>query len=120
MNELTEIQKKKIEFYDFITGHSDAVDLYDIGSRIGRNIISTDTALEIMRGWGILDKHNHPYQKYIDAGWFRTLEIRWNDEEGDRHILYKSVVLPRGIIGVCNLIDVDNLPEEMLLAEDYK
>nr|DAQ82234.1 MAG TPA: antirepressor protein [Caudoviricetes sp.] len=119
MNESAEIQKK-IEFYDFLMGDPDAVDLYDIGSHIGHNIISTDTALEIMRGWGILDKHNHPYQIFIDAGWFRTLDIRWNDEEGDRHVLYKCVVLPKGIIGVCNLIDVDTLLEEMLLPENFK
>ena len=44
-----------------------------------------------------LDKYNVPYQKYVDAGYFRIIESKWEDKDGDIHINLKTVVFQKGI-----------------------
>ena len=67
---------------------------------IGRNKL-----FEILRDEKILDNHNQPYQKYIDAGYFRGIETKFEDKDGDTHINLKTVVFQKGVDYIKKTLD---------------
>lgn len=80
--QITEM-KPKAEFYDTVTGAdndwftmNEAVKILNLG--IGRN-----NTYKVLRWYGILNDKNIPYQRYVDAGYFRLIETTWkrNDEQ---------------------------------------
>lgn len=73
----------KAEFYDTVTGAendwftmNEAVKILNLG--IGRN-----NTYKVLRWYGVLNEKNIPYQRYVDAGYFRLIETTWshNDEQ---------------------------------------
>lgn len=85
----------KIEFYEAVTGSKDAVEMsavakvLDMG--IGRNKL-----FEFLREYKILRSDNTPYQKYIDANWFRVIEQKYS-KDGEVHINFKTLVYQKGM-----------------------
>jgi phage antirepressor YoqD-like protein len=59
---------------------------------LGRNKI-----FELLRKKGVLDDRNIPYREYQDRGYFRVIEQKWTDKEGETHINLKPLVYQRGI-----------------------
>ena len=93
----------KVKFYDAVTGSKDAIDMRLVATMlnigVGRNII-----FEILRNEKILDRKNIPYQKYIDMGYFRTVETSYSKPSGDTCINIKTVVFQKGINFIRNTI----------------
>lgn len=54
---------------------------------VGRN-----TLFDILRRQGILQRDNMPFQTYVDRGYFRVVESKWNAPNGDVKVNYKTVV----------------------------
>lgn len=92
---LTE-QAPKVEFYDDVTGSADTVDMgkvakvLDMG--IGRNKL-----FQFLRDCKVLQEKNEPYQKYVDRGYFRVVESKYNKPDGSAHISLKTVVYQKGM-----------------------
>ena len=86
----------KIEFYDAVTGSSDTIDIGQAAKVLnvgyGRNRL-----FEILREKNILQNNNQPYQKYIDAGYFRVIESKYIKPDGSIHISLKTVVYQKGL-----------------------
>ena len=86
----------KIEFYDAVTGSSDTIDIGQAAKVLnlgyGRNRL-----FEILREKNILQNNNQPYQKYIDAGYFRVIESKYLKPDGSIHINTKTVVYQKGL-----------------------
>ena len=60
---------------------------------------------EILRSENILQADNKPYQKFVDAGWFRLIETKYNDEKsGELRIYFKTVVFQKGIEKISNIL----------------
>lgn len=101
------IDAPKVEFYEQVTDSTDAIDIGEaakvLNMGIGRNKL-----FEILRGYKILMPNNQPYQKYIDAGYFRTIESHYNDAKGDTHIYIKTVVFQRGLDYIRRVVDAYN------------
>ena len=100
---LIEEQKPKADFYDAVTGSSDAIDMalcaktLNIG--IGRNRL-----FDFLRTRLVLDRNNIPYQKFIDRGYFRTIEQKYTKPDGTTCINIKTVVYQKGMEYIRNLI----------------
>ena len=62
---------------------------------VGRNIL-----FEILRVNDILRWNNEPYQKYVDAGWFKIIVT----EKADK-VVPQTVVYQKGIEKICELLD---------------
>jgi phage antirepressor YoqD-like protein len=58
----------------------------------GRNKI-----FEFLRKKGVLDERNVPYREFQDKGYFRVIEQKYTDKEGETHINLKTLVYQRGI-----------------------
>ena len=48
--------------------------------------------------------NNAPMQKYIDNGWFRVVESKYNKPDGSVHISFKTVVYQKGLVGIKKLL----------------
>jgi len=99
--------KPKVEFYDAVTDSTDAVDLGTAAKVLNLGFGRT-TLFEKLRDNKILMKNNQPFQKYIDAGWFRVIETSWTHPNGDTHVNFKTVVYQKGLDGIRKLLSTEN------------
>ena len=85
----------KAEFFDAVTDSKQAIPIGDVAKildmGIGRNKL-----FEFMREEKILMPDNRPYQKYIDAGYFRVVEQKY-EKNGDTYINLKTLVFQKGV-----------------------
>lgn len=95
-NQLILEQKPKVDFFEAVTGSKDAIDIGTVAKvlnkKIGRNKL-----FEILRDKNILMASNMPYQKFIDCGYFRVIETKYNKPDGSTHIGFKTLVYQKGV-----------------------
>lgn len=88
--------KPKAEFFDAVTDSKDAIPMADVAKvldmGIGRNKL-----FEFLRKQSILMENNRPYQKYIDAGYFRVVEQKFDKGYGEIGINIKTLVFQKGV-----------------------
>lgn len=98
-----EEDRPKVQFFQDVTGSKDAIEMGKVAKVIdcgmGRNKL-----FEFLRKNEVLMMDNEPYQKYIDAGWFRIIEQKYRTPSGDVRISIKTLVYQRGIDGILKLI----------------
>lgn len=99
-----EEQVPKVEFFDQVTDSTDAVDMAvcakTLNMGIGRNHL-----FEILRSEKILQPNNQPYQRYIDNGWFRVIEQKFEKADGSICIYFKTVVYQKGMDGIRKVLN---------------
>jgi len=95
-NKQIQAMKPKADFFDQVTGSSSCFDMADVAKvcnlGVGRN-----TLFEFLRNNKILRDNNTPYQQFIDSGYFRVIESKYNKPDGSVHISLKTVVYQKGI-----------------------
>lgn len=95
-NQLLLEQKPKVDFFEAVTGSKDAIDIGTVAKvlnkKIGRNKL-----FEILRDKNILMASNMPYQKFIDCGYFRVIETKYNKPDGSTHVGFKTLVYQKGV-----------------------
>jgi len=91
-----ETDKPKVEFFDQVADSKDAVDL-GTAARVLNMGIGRNRLFEILRDNKILMDNNQPYQKYIDRGYFRTVEQKYTKPDGTTCISIKTLVYQRGL-----------------------
>lgn len=90
-------QAPKVEFYDDVTGSSDTIDMSEVAKILNIKGIGRNKLFEILRNKNILRNNNQPYQKYVDAGYFRIIESRYVLSNGETKISLKTVVFQKGL-----------------------
>ena len=93
-----------MEFYDDVTGSKDTIDMKEVAKILNIKGIGRNKLFEILRNKHILDRNNQPYQKYVDAGYFRIIESRFNLPDGEIKISLKTVVFQKGLDFIRNNI----------------
>ncbi len=95
--------KPKAEFFEAVTNSKTAIQMSEVAKvldmGIGRNKL-----FEILRDNKILMQDNRPYQKYIDNGWFRVVEVKYTKQNGDTDINLKTLVYQKGVNGIRKLL----------------
>lgn len=88
--------KPKAEFFDAVTDSKDAIPMADVAKvldmGIGRNKL-----FDFLRKNNILMSDNKPYQRYVDSGYFRVVEQRFDKGYGEIGINIKTLVFQKGI-----------------------
>lgn len=100
---LIEVQKPKAEFYDDIVESKDALPMDRVAKTLNMGM-GRNKLFAFLRDKGVLMKNNTPYQKYVDLGWFRCIETKFNKPNGDTCINIKTVVLQKGLDGIRKII----------------
>jgi anti-repressor protein len=96
--------KPKAEFADAVMGSSDAIDMRKVATTLNMGV-GRNKLFELLRDKGIFDRHNIPYQTYIDRGYFRTIESTYNKPDGSSCINIKTVVFQKGIDFIRKLLN---------------
>lgn len=100
---IEELQKQladaqpKIAFHDAVTGSKDTIDIGEAAKVLAIPGLGRNKLFERLRNEGILMQNNQPYQKYVDAGYFRTIESSYTKPDGSTHVNIKTVVYQRGL-----------------------
>jgi len=88
--------KPKAEFFDAVTDSKTALPIGDVAKvldmGIGRNKL-----FQFLREMRILTSDNRPYQEYIDRGYFRVIEQKYDKGYGEVGINIKTLVFQKGV-----------------------
>ena len=77
-----EMQKPKVEFFEAVAESKTAIDIKAAANTLHFKNIGRNKLFEILRNAKILMWNNLPYQKYVDCGYFRTIEQKYTTHDG--------------------------------------
>lgn len=89
--------KHKADFYDSVADSKTAIPMDQVAKVLDLKGIGRNKLFEILRKIGILQYNNIPYQKYVDAGYFRVAETKYTKPNGDTYINIKTLVYQKGV-----------------------
>lgn len=92
-----ERMKPKEEFFDAVTDSKDAIPMANVAKVLGFKGIGRNNLFKILREEKILQPNSIPYQEYIDRGYFRVVEQRYDKPYGEVGINIKTLVFQKGI-----------------------
>ena len=92
-----EEQQPKVEFYNDVTGSDTTAEIGTVAKVLNFKSVGRNTLFDILRRQGILQRDNMPFQTYVDRGYFRVVESKWNAPNGDVKVNYKTVVYQKGV-----------------------
>lgn len=104
LEEDTERMRPKEEFYDAVAGSKSAIEMAAVAKVLNFNGIGRNKLFEILRDERVLQNDNIPYQKYIDNGWFRTIEQKYS-KDGETYINIKTLVYQKGVDGIRKILE---------------
>jgi prophage antirepressor-like protein len=89
--------KPKAEFFDQVADSKDAIDIGTASKVLKIPGFGRNNLFEFLRNEGILMQNNQPYQRFVDAGYFRVIEQKWTKPDGSTHINIKTLVYQKGL-----------------------
>jgi len=93
---LIETQKPAVEFYEAVTDSKDAISMGEAAKVLNMGIGRNDL-FKFLRDRKILMPNNSPYQEFIDRGYFRVIEQKFDKPDGSIAINIKTIVYQRGL-----------------------
>ena len=101
-NERLEAENKsllpKAQFHDAVTASEDCITIEEMGKilhskgiQVGRNRLYQWLRIE-----NVLMSNNLPYQKYMEAGYFKVREYSFTDKKGESRINTQTLITPKG------------------------
>lgn len=84
----------KAEFFDAVASSNDAISVSDTAKMLGTG---QNRLFRSLRDKKILMRDNRPYQKYMDAGYFRLIEQKYDRPGGETGIGFKTLVTQKGV-----------------------
>ena len=84
----------------------DTIEIGEIGecAKVLNKNIGRNRLFEFLRTNNVLQSNNIPYQKYIDAGYFRVIESKYVTPNGETKISLKTVVFQKGVAYINKLL----------------
>lgn len=104
-----ERMKPKEEFFDTVADSKDAVDIGKAAKLLNYPNVGRNNLFSFLREHGILMRDNVPYQKYVDAGYFRVIENSFVLESGDVKVNVKTLVYQKGLDYIRRLLSKEDL-----------
>lgn len=98
-------QKPKVEFYDAVTGSDKAIDMGQVAKVLNIDGFGRTRLFKFLRDKNILDRRNIPYQRYVEQGYFRVIESKFDMPDGSVGINLKTVVFQKGVDYIRKLVD---------------
>lgn len=99
-----EKMKPKAEFFDAVTESKDCCNIATVAKILNIRNIGRNKLFEILRDKKVLQHNNQPMQSYVDRGWFKVIETKYNKPSGDICINFKTVVFQKGIEGIRKIL----------------
>lgn len=89
--------KPKVEFFDAVAGSNDAIEIGSVAKVLGIKGMGRNNLFAFLRDKKILMNNNQPYQTYVDRGYFRVLEQKFDKPNGETCINIKTLVYQSGV-----------------------
>ena len=102
-----ELQQPKVEFYEAVTGSSDTIDIASVAKVLNIKGFGRNNLFEFLRDKNILMQNNQPFQTFVDRGYFRVIESKYNKPDGSSHINLKTVVYQKGLDYIRKLLETE-------------
>ena len=112
LNNRIEEDKPKVEFFDAVADSKDAISIGEVAKTLNMGI-GRNRLFEILRNKSILQADNIPYQKYIDAGYFRVIEQKYTRPDGETHISLKTLVYQKGLNYIRRVVEQEQSKGEI-------
>ena len=93
---LIEVQTPKVEFFDAVADSKTAIQMNDVAKTLAIKGFGRNNLFEFLRSKNILMRNNQPYQKYVDLGYFRVIEQRYQ-KDNEECINFKTLVYQKGV-----------------------
>lgn len=94
-----EEMKPKAEFFDAVADSKTAISMNEVAKVLAIKGFGRNNMFEFLRNEKILDRYNVPYQRYVDAGWFRVIEQKYM-KNGEQQVTTKTLVYQKGVDGI--------------------
>ncbi|MED1792851.1 phage antirepressor KilAC domain-containing protein [Brevibacillus nitrificans] len=91
------LMQPKAEFFDQVADSKDAIDIGTAAKVLKIPGIGRNKLFEFLRDEEILMTNNQPFQRYIDAGYFRVIEQKYSKPDGSTNISIKTLVYQKGL-----------------------
>jgi anti-repressor protein len=98
------LEAPKVAFFDTVASSSDTTDIGTVAKTLAVPGLGRTNLFDLLRKKNILMDNNRPYQRYVDAGYFRVIETSWTDPDGNQHLYFKTVVYQRGVEFIRQLV----------------
>ena len=97
----------KVEFYDTVTGSETTINFGQAAKVLNYKGLGRNKLFQYLRDKDILMSNNTPYQRYVDAGYFRLIETTWNTPNNDSMVYLKTVIYQKGLDFLSKIIEKD-------------
>ena len=95
----------KVEFYNDVIGFEDLIDIKNVTKVLNIEGFDNTELFGFLKRKSIFMGNNKPYQKYVDCGYFRVVEIKWYDyRQATVEIVIKTMVFQRGLDFISKLL----------------
>ncbi len=92
-----DIMKPKAAFFDAVADSKTAIEIGSVANVLAIPGLGRNKLFRLLRDKGILKENNEPYRDYIDRGYFRVVEQKYNKGDGSTHINIKTLVYQKGV-----------------------
>ncbi len=99
-----EKDKPKVQFFDAVAGSKDSIEMGQVAKVLGVKGLGRNKLFELLRKNKVLQRDNIPYQKYVDAGYFRVLEQKFTVPSGETKVNIKTMVFQKGVDYIRKLV----------------
>jgi phage antirepressor YoqD-like protein len=111
----------KAEFYDAVIKSSTSIDIGRVARVLNFRGMGRNNLFAFLREARVLMADNLPYQEYIDRGYFRIIEQRYQTQDGETHINLKTLVYQSGVDFIRRkLIEAGYTPFEELVKDEER
>ena len=98
----------KVSFYDAVADVNDFISIANAAKLLNYKNMGPQKLFAFLRKHGVLmsskDRHNVPYQQYIDKGFFRFSERHYTDWRGETYVHYRPFVSQKGLSFINQLL----------------
>lgn len=104
-NRLLVEQEPKVQFFDAVASSKDAIEMKSVANTLDFVGVGRNKLFEILRDAEVLTHKNQPMQRFIDNGYFRTIEQKYEKSDGEICINIKTLVYQKGVNYIKSLLE---------------
>ena len=94
----------KADFFDAVASSKTAIQIGNVAKVLDIKGVGRNKLFEILRDKKVLNKENVPYQEFIDRGYFRVIEQKYNKPDGTVCVDLRTLVYQRGVDYIRKLV----------------
>ncbi len=105
LQEENKLMLPKAEFYDAVAGSESLVDMNQVAKTLNVKGLGRNNLFKFLREQNVLMENNQPYQQYMDAGFFKLIEVKWTDPKNEMvNVSTKTMIFQRGVEFIDKLV----------------